>query len=146
MATAAPRKDGTVFDFPCAVGGRNLKDLQIPIEDFFSAVLRTVFELCLEVADGDKGEASLLFSASLANAFDLDLQETRRGYKEGSVDRIIEKKIEEGMEDEIKDLVKGVLHKIRSGYGKSSGLIRKAKEDSDAETNAGPEAQPESST
>lgn len=73
MATAVIPGDEGVVDFPCAVGGRNLNKMESDPAELLSSVLRTVFELCLELTGNDADEATKMFLRAMQMGFHLEI-------------------------------------------------------------------------
>ena len=67
--------DGDRYDFPCAIGGRNLAGLDSEEEGpaLISAVLRSVFEMCKEMSGHSEKEGERMFSLALNESFALNI-------------------------------------------------------------------------
>ena len=78
MATAVMPSDEGGLDFPCAVGGRHLNKMESDPAELLSSVLRTVFELCLELTSNDADEATQMFLRAMQMGFHLEINNIER--------------------------------------------------------------------
>ena len=76
LASAAMPSNDDETDYPCAIGGRNLNSLEGEPEDLIAPVIRSTFELCLELCHNDKAEARDMFTRSMERAFSLNISGT----------------------------------------------------------------------
>ncbi len=105
VSAVMQHEDGTV-DFPCAVGGRNLDLMGHEPTAILSSLIRTVFEMCLELANSDYKSASEMFFEAMKLGFGLDIEDIHRV----SIDRDTGPRSEE---DKVKDIL---LRKIQEMF------------------------------
>jgi hypothetical protein len=74
IAASVLEKSGE-YDFPCAIGGRNLDGLGLASDGLalIAAVVRSVLELCRELNGHDKRKGDAMFKAALEDAVDLQI-------------------------------------------------------------------------
>ena len=76
MASAAIPGQDDVTDYPCAIGGRNLHSMDGEPEDLIAPMVRSLYQLCLELCRDDKGDAKRMFARSVERAFGLTISST----------------------------------------------------------------------
>ena len=76
MASAAIPGQDDVMDYPCAVGGRNLNSLNGDPEALIAPMVRSLYQLCLELCEDDKEDAKRMFARSVERAFGLTISST----------------------------------------------------------------------
>ena len=68
--------DSEDSEFPCAIGGRNMDNVpERSTVDMIAAILRTVWELCVEYA-GDKEEGRRVYNEAMKCASGFNISET----------------------------------------------------------------------
>ena len=105
LASAAlPGQDR--IDYPCAIGGRNLHSIEGEPEDLIAPIIRSTFELCVELCNGDKKDGREMFTRSMERAFGLSISDATVERH----DKIDEEKEAEADESVLRD---AFLRKIR---------------------------------
>jgi len=94
--------EGDMYDFPCAIGGRNLVELdKADGTALVSAVIRSVFEMCKEMSGHSKEKGERMFEAALNESFILNIDEM--SHESGQETGNLKPDIEYGFLKHIKD-------------------------------------------
>tara|TARA_R110002110_G_scaffold41594_17_gene131821 strand:- start:1242 stop:1667 length:426 start_codon:yes stop_codon:yes gene_type:complete len=75
--------DSEDSEFPCAIGGRNMDNVpEKSTVDMIAAILRTVWELCLEYAGGDEEGGKRVYNEALKCASGFNISEKEEETRE----------------------------------------------------------------